>query len=145
MKNIYKLFLLSILMVTSVSVFAQIQFTMINHQTQTFSLTNFGSELDISDYRLCSEFFYAALSDAEVIITEGMYVEEGSPLLNITSLSSVWVEAQVYPNELTKSSTSSVFRIYSDSYPDEAFNGKLVYNSPVIEEGKRVQLSLIHI
>jgi len=71
MKNIYKLFLLSILMVTSVSVFAQIQFTMINHQTQTFSLTNFGSELDISDYRLCSEFFYAALSDAEVIITEG--------------------------------------------------------------------------
>jgi len=82
---------------------------------------------------------------SEVIITEGMYVEEGSPLLNITSLSSVWVEAQVYPNELTKSSTSSVFRIYSDSYPDEAFNGKLVYNSPVIEEGKRVQLSRIQV
>jgi hypothetical protein len=71
MKNIYKTLSISILTLFIESVSAQVQFTMINHLTQEFSITNFGSELDITDYRLCSEFQYAAMSDASVFISEG--------------------------------------------------------------------------
>ncbi len=76
---------------------------------------------------------------SEVKITEGMYVDEGTPLLKITSLKQVWVEAQVYSNELSKADNKS-FLIYSESNPDEVYSGTLVYNNPSIEQGRRVQL-----
>jgi hypothetical protein len=71
MKNIYKLLSISILLTITESLAAQLQFTMINHVTQEFSLTNFGTQLDISDYQLCSEFVYANMNESSVIITEG--------------------------------------------------------------------------
>lgn len=76
---------------------------------------------------------------SEVKITEGMYVEEGTSIVKITSLKQVWVEAQVYSNELSKAESKS-FLIYSESNPDEVYNGTLVYNNPSIEQGRRVQL-----
>jgi hypothetical protein len=44
---------------------------MINIQTQEFSITNYGAQLDIADYQLCSEFVYSNMNESSVIITEG--------------------------------------------------------------------------
>lgn len=76
---------------------------------------------------------------SEVNITEGMYVEEGTPILKITSLQQVWVEAQVYSNELSNIENKS-FLIFSESNSDEVYSGTLIYNNPSIEQGRRVQL-----
>jgi len=81
----------------------------------------------------------------KVNIVEGMYVEEGSPVVEITSLNEVWVEAQLYANETTALSQSKTFRVYHESSPEEVYHGKLVYNNPIIEEGKRVHLLKIRI
>ncbi len=77
---------------------------------------------------------------SEVSITEGMYVDEGIPLIKITALNHVWVEAQLYANEPAKATNSTSFHIYSENLPDEVYKGTLVYNNPVIEAGRRVQL-----
>jgi len=77
---------------------------------------------------------------SEVAITEGMYVEEGSPLIKITTLNHVWVEAQLYANEPVIATNNASFQIYSENLPDEVYKGVLVYNNPVIEAGRRVQL-----
>ena len=74
----------------------------------------------------------------EVQIKEGMYVNEGSPLIKLAGLKQVWVEAQVYTNE--KMISNNLFQIISTSSPDEIYNGKLVFNNPRVEEGRKIQL-----
>ncbi|MBK6355014.1 MAG: efflux RND transporter periplasmic adaptor subunit [Saprospiraceae bacterium] len=72
----------------------------------------------------------------EVNITEGMYVDEGSSLIKITSLNQVWVEAQLYSNEISGIAESKIFQIFSESNPEEVYRGILVYSNPIVEEGK---------
>ncbi|GIV41414.1 MAG: RND transporter [Vicingaceae bacterium] len=81
----------------------------------------------------------------EVNITEGMYVEEGSPLVKITSLNEVWVEAQLYPNEISGFEEIKTFQVFAESNPGEVYKGTLVYYNPVIEEGKRIYLLKIRV
>lgn len=81
----------------------------------------------------------------EVNITEGMYVEEGSTLLKITSLHQVWVEAQIYPNEVSSITENKSFQVFSENNPEEVYTGKLAYSNPVIEEGKRIYLLKIRV
>ena len=81
----------------------------------------------------------------EVNITEGMYVEEGSSLLKITSLNQVWVEAQVYSNEISGITQNKNFQIFSESNPQEVYTGTLVYNNPQVEGGKRIHILKIRI
>lgn len=81
----------------------------------------------------------------EVNITEGMYVQEGSPLLKITSLNQVWVEAQLYSNEVSGIAENKSFKVFSESNPEQIYTGKLAYSNPVIEEGKRIYLLKIRV
>ncbi len=81
----------------------------------------------------------------EVNITEGMYVDEGSSLIKITSLNQVWVEAQLYSNEISGIAESKNFQIFSESNPEEIYNGILVYSNPIVEEGKRIHLLKIRV
>lgn len=79
----------------------------------------------------------------EVLIKEGMYVDEGTTLIKLTGLKQVWVEAQVYTNE--KISENNSFQIYSATSPDEVYNGGLVFNNPSIEDGRKIQLLRIRV
>ncbi|MBK7909170.1 efflux RND transporter periplasmic adaptor subunit [Candidatus Pollutiaquabacter sp.] len=81
----------------------------------------------------------------EVNITEGMYVQEGSSLLKITSLNQVWVEAQLYSNEVSGIAENKSFKVFSESNPEQIYTGKLAYSNPVIEEGKRIYLLKIRV
>mgnify|MGYP002074143786 CR=1 FL=1 len=81
----------------------------------------------------------------EVNITEGMYVEEGGTLFKITSLNHVWVEAQLYSNEVSEISENKSFQVFSESNPEEIYTGKLAYSNPLIEEGKRIHLLKIRV
>jgi Cu(I)/Ag(I) efflux system membrane fusion protein len=76
----------------------------------------------------------------EVLVNEGEYVKVGSPLFNLTSLNQVWIEAQVYSNEIEKISRSSSFQVFTDNYPDEVYTGHFVFNNPSVEDGRKVQL-----
>lgn len=79
----------------------------------------------------------------EVTIKEGMYVEEGTPLIKSAGLKQVWVEAQVYTNEIT--SDNSSFLVFSETSPNEVYNGRLVFHNPSIEEGRKIQLLRIKV
>lgn len=79
----------------------------------------------------------------EVLVKEGMYVEEGTTLIKISGLKQVWIEAQVYSNE--KMNDNNSFKIYSATLPDEIYNGSLVFINPSIEEGRKIQLLRIRV
>lgn len=76
----------------------------------------------------------------EILVKEGAYVEAGTLLIKLTELNQVWVDAQVYSNEIEKISGSSSFQIFSETYPDEIYTGRLVFSNPSVEDGRKVQL-----
>src|SRR5690606_31302976 len=53
----------------------------------------------------------------EVVASEGAYVQEGSPVLRITDLRSVWVEAQIYSNELAETGNGKEYFISTVAQP----------------------------
>ncbi len=81
--------------------------------------------------------FYSPVSGYvnELSMSEGMYVGEGSPLVKIASLDQVWIETQVYANEISEQGKNTAFLVIAG---DSRFTGTLVYNNPIIEEGKRI-------
>ena len=79
----------------------------------------------------------------DVLIKEGMYVDEGTTLIKLSGLKQVWVEAQVYTNE--KISENNSFQIYSATSSNEVYNGRLVFNNPSIEDGRKIQLLRIRV
>jgi membrane fusion protein, copper/silver efflux system len=89
--------------------------------------------------------FYSQASGyvTEVLIQEGAYVEEGTLLMELSGLTQVWVEAQVYTNENLADNNS--FQIHSEAWPDEIYNGRLAFINPFIEEGRKIQLLRIRV
>lgn len=79
----------------------------------------------------------------EVFIKEGAYVDEGASLLELAGIKQVWVEAQVYSNE--KINENNSFHIYSATSTGEIYNGRLVFNNPSMEEGRKIQLLRIRV
>jgi membrane fusion protein, heavy metal efflux system len=64
-------------------------------------------------------------------------VEQGTELLAITDLSSLWVLADVYENDLSRIRTGQAVRVRVPSYPRETFAGKIAYVADVIEPKTR--------
>lgn len=86
--------------------------------------------------------FYAQTEGyvTEILVKEGAYVEAGTLLIKLTELNQVWIDAQVYSNEIEKISGSSSFQVFSETYPDEIYTGRLVFSNPSVENGRKVQL-----
>lgn len=91
--------------------------------------------------------FYSPVSGyvTEVNIAEGTYVGEGSPLVKIASLDQVWIETQVYSNEIGKVAKNGTFKVFTGNKSEKGYTGTLAYNNPVIEQGKRIQLLKIKV
>lgn len=91
--------------------------------------------------------FYAQTEGyvTEILVKEGVYVEAGTLLIKLTELNQVWIDAQVYSNEIEKISGSSSFLVFSETYPDEVYTGRLVFSNPSVEDGRKVQLLRLRI
>jgi membrane fusion protein, copper/silver efflux system len=98
------------------------------------------SELEKNKTALPQISFYSQSEGyvTEVMTKEGMYVDEGTPILRLAGLKQVWVEAQVYTNE--KINDNNTFQIYSTTSPNETYEGSLVFNNPSVEVGRKIQL-----
>lgn len=86
--------------------------------------------------------FYAQTEGyvTEVLVKEGEYVEVGTSIVKLTTLNQVWIDAQVYSNEIEKISGSNSFQVFSETYPDEVYMGRLVFSNPGVEDNRKVQL-----
>jgi cobalt-zinc-cadmium efflux system membrane fusion protein len=64
-------------------------------------------------------------------------VEQGTELLAITDMSSVWVLADVYEKDLAQIRTGQTVRVRVGSYPQATFTGKIVNVADVIDPKTR--------
>jgi RND family efflux transporter MFP subunit len=68
---------------------------------------------------------------------KGMHVMPGQTLYKVADLSVVWVEADVYEQELPLARVGQPARVTMDAYPGESFLGRAIYIYPFVEENTR--------
>lgn len=81
-------------------------------------------------------------------VREGQYVEEGTPLYELADLSSVWIQAQIYEDDIPFLPTGERGADLAESnglevtaatraFPNEVFRGKLTFIYPHVDEATR--------
>jgi Cu(I)/Ag(I) efflux system membrane fusion protein len=68
---------------------------------------------------------------------EGEYVEEGTRLYDVADLSTVWIEAQVYEDELAFLKLGLSVAATAKSFPNREFTGKLSFIHPHLDATTR--------
>ena len=71
------------------------------------------------------------------MVTQGMYVQAGMPLLEVADLSTVWVDADIYQYELPWIKVGQPVTMTLDYMPGETFAGKIDYIYPYLKEATR--------
>jgi RND family efflux transporter MFP subunit len=68
---------------------------------------------------------------------EGDYVEEGARLYLVADLSTVWIEAQFYENELAFLRAGQTIRASTPAFPNRVFEGKVAFIHPHLDQSTR--------
>ncbi len=71
------------------------------------------------------------------LVTQGMYVQAGMPLLEVADLSTVWVDADIYQYELPWIKVGQAVEMSLDYLPGETFPGVIDYVYPYLKEATR--------
>ena len=86
--------------------------------------------------------FYSPVSGTlvELAVSEGQYVETGTPLFRLADLSKLWIEAQMYTTELRWLYEKPVITVEFDAYPNETFSVVPVFDNPSVEADQKISL-----
>jgi hypothetical protein len=68
---------------------------------------------------------------------EGEYVEEGARLYDVADLSTVWIEAQVYEDDMAFLKEGLPVTATVRAYPDRSFPGKIAFINPHLDTATR--------
>lgn len=73
----------------------------------------------------------------ELMVREGMYVKEGTPLFRIDDLSRVWVQGDVYEQDLPWVHPGQGVDLYSRAHPGTVFRGTISFIDPFLDPKTR--------
>jgi Cu(I)/Ag(I) efflux system membrane fusion protein len=73
----------------------------------------------------------------ERLVTAGQYVNEGAPLFSVAPMSNVWVNAELYENELNRAAIGTAVFVTTEAYPDKVFQGRVAFVDPVVSPETR--------
>lgn len=75
---------------------------------------------------------------AELSITEGQYVEEGSPVLRLENYNTLWVEADLYPNEAANVKVGQEVKVVIPGWENEPQLMKVQFVNPALFAGSQL-------
>jgi Cu(I)/Ag(I) efflux system membrane fusion protein len=82
---------------------------------------------------------------SELLVREGEYVETGSPMFRLADLSSLWIETQLYSNEINYLRQSPDLEVEFEAFPGERMKGEIVYDNPRLEDNTKINLVRIKV
>lgn len=84
--------------------------------------------------------FYSTYSGtvSEIAITEGSYVMEGTPILKLADLGSLWLETQVNVNYANKLHLGQTATLSFVDYPNQSVQAQVVFINPEIDPNSRL-------
>ena len=91
--------------------------------------------------------FYSTYSGtiSEIVATEGSYVMEGSSIVELADLNSLWLETQVNVNYAKNLKIGQNAKITFADYPDQSINAKVSFINPEINPDTRLLLIRLEI
>ncbi len=75
---------------------------------------------------------------AELSITQGQYVAEGSPIMRLEGYGKLWVEADVYPNEMKQIKQGQQLKVVVNGWEDQAQTMKVDFINPSLQAGTQL-------
>lgn len=86
--------------------------------------------------------FYSTASGyiTELPVKEGQYVTEGSQVVRLADLSTLWAEAQVYASQLASIDYKGIATVQLPDMPGKEITGKVTFANPEISAGTRINL-----
>ncbi|MEO7263621.1 MAG: efflux RND transporter periplasmic adaptor subunit [Ferruginibacter sp.] len=86
--------------------------------------------------------FYSTASGyiTELPVMEGQFVSEGSPVVKLAGLSSLWAEAQVYTTELSNIDLAGIAVVEIPDLPGKQWTGTVSFANPEIAADSRLNL-----
>ena len=81
----------------------------------------------------------------EIPMKEGDVLSEGTKIYKIADLNTLWVEAQIYSNELGMLSEGTKVEIIPDAYPEEAMEGTIVFTNPELQAQSKINLARVEV
>jgi len=76
----------------------------------------------------------------ELPVMEGQYVSEGTTILKLADLSSLWAEAQIYTSQLPDLDLKGTAIVQVPDLPGKEWKGRIEFASPEIVEDSRINL-----
>ena len=73
----------------------------------------------------------------ERLVAVGDYVETGDPIYRLADLSRLWAQLEVYESDLRWLQVGQEARFSTQSYPGEAFTGRVTFIDPTLDPRKR--------
>jgi Cu(I)/Ag(I) efflux system membrane fusion protein len=68
---------------------------------------------------------------------EGKYVQEGTPLYDVADLSTVWIQAQVYEDDLALLKEGQAVNATTPAFPNRVFTGRVAFIHPHLDRASR--------
>lgn len=75
---------------------------------------------------------------AELLVTEGQYVGEGSSIMRLEGYGNLWVEADVYPAEIPKVSRGQQVKVVVPGWEDQPQTMTIEFLTPALQSGRQV-------
>lgn len=87
--------------------------------------------------------FYSDYSGVltQLMVYEGQYVDIGTPILNISGLSQLWVEAQLYADEVVYLNRTRRVDVEFPDLPNQFFKATIAFQNPVLDPGTKISLT----
>ena len=70
-------------------------------------------------------------------LSEGAYVQTGTPIYTIADLSRLWLELRAYESDLSWIHYGQAVEFSTEAYPGEVFSGQISFVDPVLDERTR--------
>ena len=81
----------------------------------------------------------------EIPFKEGDYINEGSTIFKLADLSTLWVEAQIYSNELDILQSGEKLQVIPEAFPEEIIDGEIEFSNPELQSETKINLIRIKI
>ena len=106
-------------------------------------IENIKKSKDVSPYTI----FYSTYSGtiSEVLMTEGSYAMEGSPIIKLADLNTIWLETQVNVNYAKNLKIGQKAQITFTDFPDKNINAQVSFINPEINPDSRLLLIRLEI
>ena len=106
-------------------------------------IENIKKNTDVSPYTI----FYSTYSGtiSEVMMTEGSYAMEGSPVIKLADLNNLWLETQINVNYAKDLKIGQKAQITFSDFPDKNINAQVSFINPEINSDTRLLLIRLEI